>query len=385
MSRVCMIVMNNFFPDIRVSKEAASLVSVGHQVTVLAMKTPHAAAYEEMDGFTVKRIYLQTRKWPKRVYVQAFKYLEFVTKVLQEVRQYRPDVIHAHDFAPLPIAWLAAKLAKAKVVYDSHEFWLGQGSRFYASRFGKWFVRQAEGSLIQRVDAVITINQAISEQLAEIYGIPRPVVVMNAQPRTDPPRLDKLRPLLGVDSKTRIVIYAASFQRNRGLEQLIESTQYFDDNTLLVLMGPDRMDGRLQSYAREHGLQSRVRFLSPVSQGKVAEYVASADIGIAATQSTCLNNYYSLGNKIFHYIAAGIPVALSNQPESRRIVQEYGVGIVFDETDPKDIARKIQQVLRNPQLLQQLRQRAREAHITQLNWENEAQKLCRVYEELEKK
>ena len=97
------------------------------------------------------------------------------------------------------------------------------------------------------------------------------------------------------------------------------------------------------------------------------------------------NSYYALGNKIFHYIAAGVPIAVSDQPERRRIVQKYGVGIVFDASDPQDIARKIRHVLQDPQSCQQMRQRARQAHLTELNWEKEAQKLCQVYQELEAK
>jgi glycosyltransferase involved in cell wall biosynthesis len=382
MSKICMVVMNNFLSDTRVFKEAASLVSDGHRVTVIAMKTPQAAAYEEMAGFSVNRIHLRTRRWPKWLVVQLFKYLEFVVKVLQKAWRYRPDVVHAHDFPALPIAWLAARLTRARLVYDTHEFWLGQGRHFYATRPGKWFVRQVEGALARRAEAVITINPTISEQLSKIHGIPRPVVLMNVQPLGDPPQSDKLRSLLGVDANTRIVIYAASFQPQRGLEQLIESTQYLGEDTLLVLMGPDRMGGRLQNYAREHGRPSAVHFLPPVPQEKVAAYVASADIGVIPSQSTCLNSHYGLGNKIFHYISAGVPIAVSDQPERKRIVQEYGVGTTFNASDPQNIAQKISQVLQDPAMCQQMRQRARQAHQTELNWEKEVQKLHQVYQEL---
>jgi glycosyltransferase involved in cell wall biosynthesis len=377
-----MVVLNNFSPDIRVYKEAKSLVSAGHQVEVLALKTPTSAEREEMAGFTVRRIQVRTRSWPKWLPLQALKYLEFVTNVLLEVQRCRPEVVHAHDFNALPSAWLAARLVRAKTVYDTHEFWLGTDYPFFGSRFGKWFVRQVEGYLIRRVDAVITINRAISDQLASLYGIPQPTVVMNAQPLTNPRPSDKLRSVLRVDSNTRIVIYAASFRTGRGLEKLIESTQYFDNNNLLVLMGPDRMGGRLQSYANEPALQSRVRFLPPVPEAEVAEYVASADVGVVPSQSTSLNRYYGLGNKIFHYIAAGVPVVVSNQPERRRIVEQYDIGAVFDETDPQDIARTIRQLVDDPRAYQQLRQRVREAHWQALNWEHEVQKLSQVYQTL---
>lgn len=385
MTKVCMVVMNNFSPDVRISKEAKTLASAGHQVLVLAMKKPEAAEYVEMQGFVVKRIDLKTRPWPKWFPVQIIKYLEFAIRVLQEINRFQADVVHVHDFPALPIGWLSTRITKAKLVYDSHEFWLGLDSRLYASRFGQWFIKLIEGTLARRADVVITINQIISEQLSKIYDIPNPDIIMNAQPLSIPPRVDKLRPAIGVDPNTRIAIYAASLRSHRGLEELVQSTKYLTEDILLVLMGPDRMEGKLHKYVEQLGLQSQVRIMPPVPQDEVASYVAFADLGIITSQSNCLNRYYGLGNKIFHYIAAGVPIAVSNQPERKRIVEEYGLGVVFDETNPKDIAEKIQSLVRKPQLCQQMRQHARAAHTKELNWEHEGEKLLQIYRGLEEK
>jgi len=385
MAKIIMVVMNNFISDTRIIKEANSLVSDGHSVTVIAMKTPQAVAYEKMGGFDVHRLFLRTRQWPKWIFVQAIKYLEFMIKSLIQIKQSCPDVVHSHDLPALPIAWLASILMTIKTIYDSHEFWLGLNRPIFRTKFGKWIVRQVEGFLIQRVNSVITINQTIAEQLAQIYGVPLPVIVMNAQKITNPPQSDKLQSLLNIEVNTFVVIYAASFQPGRGLEQLIESTQYFEENMLLILMGPDKMNGRLQDFTQVHGWQSRVHFLPPVPQDEVAIYVASSDLGVIPSQSTSLNGYFGLGNKIFHYIAAGVPIAVSDQPERKRIVDKFRIGVTFDSSNPRDIAKKIVQVMKDPQEAQRMRERARQAHLTELNWENEAQKLFQIYQELESK
>jgi glycosyltransferase involved in cell wall biosynthesis len=375
-----MVAMNNFLHDIRVRKEAQALASAGHDVLVLAMKKPEARAEEQIAGFAVRRIALTTRPWPKRVSFQMVKYLEFSARVTRQITMFDPDVVHAHDFTALPVGWIASRLVGARLVYDSHEYWLGRDNPLYTSRIGRYVVKTVEGLIARRADSVITINRSIAEALAAQYGISLPTIVMNAQPLTTFQETDKLRPMLGVSSDTHIVIYAGSLRPHRGLEQLVQGMRYLSHDVVLVLMGPDRMDGRLQDYVDGMDLTSRVRIIPPVPEEDVASYVSAADVGVVASQSTCLNRYYGLGNKIFHYVAAGIPIAVSDQPERRRLAETYGIGLVFDETDPRDIARKIEELLSNAELRREMRGRARRAHSAELNWEAQEAKLLKLYE-----
>jgi glycosyltransferase involved in cell wall biosynthesis len=162
------------------------------------------------------------------------------------------------------------------------------------------------------------------------------------------------------------------------LKELIYSSEFLSKDIMIILMGPDLMGGELQKLVKDSGY-SNVRFLAPVEADQVTELIASADLGIIPVQSVTDNSYYGLGNKIFHYIAAGLPIAVSNQPERRKLVENYNIGIVFDEKDPRDIAMKIHAMLENEEEYQLTRQRVREAYISDLNWEKEAEKLINLY------
>jgi glycosyltransferase involved in cell wall biosynthesis len=148
-------------------------------------------------------------------------------------------------------------------------------------------------------------------------------------------------------------------------------------------MGPDRLNGKLQRLAQELGIQDRVRFRSPVPPDQVTRYVASADIGLMPTLATKLSYYYGCGNKLFHYLMAGIPAAVSDHPEKRRIVETFDVGTIFDEKDPRNIAQAINAVLDDEQRYQQLCRNARQATREKLNWTVEEQKLLQLYNSLE--
>jgi glycosyltransferase involved in cell wall biosynthesis len=80
---------------------------------------------------------------------------------------------------------------------------------------------------------------------------------------------------------------------------------------------------------------------------------------------------------------AGIPAAVSDHPEKRRIVETFDVGTIFDEKDPRNIAQAINAVLDDEQRYQQLCRNARQATREKLNWTVEEQKLLQLYNSLE--
>jgi glycosyltransferase involved in cell wall biosynthesis len=205
---------------------------------------------------------------------------------------------------------------------------------------------------------------------------------MNCQTYVESQKTNVLRQELNIAAEDRIAIYPGFFAPARGLEQLIASAPYLD-RVVVVLMGRDGLDGKLQHLVQEFGVEDRVRFREPVPPDLVPEYVASADIGVMPTQSTKPSYFYGSGNKLFHYVMAGIPAAVSDQPEKRRIVETYDVGAVFDETDPRNIAETINRLLNDRQRYQQICHNARETAPKELNWEVEERKLIRLYRSLE--
>jgi glycosyltransferase involved in cell wall biosynthesis len=163
------------------------------------------------------------------------------------------------------------------------------------------------------------------------------------------------------------------------LEQLVASAQDLADDAVIVLMGHDRLDGKLQQLTHEMDVGDRVRFRAAVPPEQVPRYVASADIGVMPTQAVKPSYVYGSGNKLFHYIMAGIPSAVSDQPEKRRIVETYDVGAVFDETDPRSIAQTINDLLADKDRYRQMCRNAKEAARAELNWGVEERKLISLY------
>ena len=79
---------------------------------------------------------------------------------------------------------------------------------------------------------------------------------------------------------------------------------------------------------------------------------------------------------------AGIPLAVSDQPEKRHLVEEYGIGVTFDETDPRDIARAINLLFSDPVEYETMRANCRKAAREKFNWEVVSQRYVSAVEKL---
>ena len=67
---------------------------------------------------------------------------------------------------------------------------------------------------------------------------------------------------------------------------------------------------------------------------RLLEHTADADVGVSLLQDTCENHRLALPNKVFEYVAAGVPVVVSDLPELTGLVEEHGIGWTTPPADP---------------------------------------------------
>ena len=377
---ISMLVLNNFINDARVYKEASTLAAAGHTVMVIALWHPGLASDEFMAGFRVIRLHLRSRSWRNRLFSPSIKYLEYAWRVWSLARHEHSQVYHANDANTLPAAWLAAKQNRAKLVYDAHE--LETGRSFSSTKITGIYRKLwalPERIFIHRVNDIITVSQSIAEELVRIYHVKMPEVILNCPEKNSIPPSNRLRNELHIKESQKVSLYQGRITPGRGIETFSEAIQSIG-NVVGVVLG----DGPLLSAFRQNcqlGKWKGVYFPGQVALDDLPFYTASADIGIVLTQDTCLNHHYSLPNKLFEYLHAGLPVVGSKIPEVERIIREYQVGELVDPEDPNSIADGIQMILADPIRYQNMKANALKAAEI-FNWQNESKKLLRLYDHL---
>jgi glycosyltransferase involved in cell wall biosynthesis len=288
----------------------------------------------------------------------------------------------AHDLDALPAAWLARRRHGGRLLYDSHELF---SERIAVSAAARPFWRALEGRLAPRADAVITVGDGVAAELGRRYRMPPPTVVRNL-PASAPVGVRDASPLrgaLGLGDDARIALYLGGLQPGRGLEALVDIAPRLPDRDVVVLMGPGHPDyvAGLRARAKRGGASGRVVLAPPVPPEDIVRWAAGADLGLALIQNVSLSYYLSLPNKLFEYVAAGLPVVASDFPELRAVVEGRGLGAVCDPDDPVAIAQAIEWALDDPDRHRRLRAAARDA-AAELTWDAESRVLVDLVDRL---
>lgn len=395
---ISMLVWNDFCNDARVLKEAQTLAKNGYHVTINACHVPGKTKPVEMieDGITVRRVWLSLFKRRKvnkpaasasshgrsafSLVLQILGRCRGHVALLFNVVRQRPDVVHAHDVNTLPTAWLAAKLSRARLIYDAHEISTSREGYAGLRRLVAW----VEGALMPRAHGTITTTDARAKFFARAYGVGRPVILQNRPRKQSVQGSTRIRDELGLVEPWPIVVYQGGVQQGRGLERLVRVAALVP-NAYFVFIGGGRLDASLRSITAELGLEGRVRFIPTVALAELPDYTASASIGVQPIESTCLNHYTTDSNKLFEYVQAGLPVVASDLPEIRRVVREHDLGLLVPPGDTDALAAALRalaadQDKRNFYAGQSIKAAA------VLNWEEQEGELLALYERvLEKK
>ncbi len=376
--KVGMVILNttSLVHDSRVRKEANALVRAGHHVRLVGLRQAGEAAIEHLDEVELVLFELKSRLLLKTSLLLPIKYAEFILRSLWKLIHFKAHVYHAHDLEALLPAWLAAKLTRARVIYDAHELFTERPIEMRAV----W--RVMERFLLNRVDAVIAASVERAEIMYQEYGAKElPTVLLNTPYRNGKPSSSTVRDYLPPEYKgKRILLYQGGLSPNRCLESLILAERFLNKSVILVFLGnlTPFSESVLKSLVKQHRLEERVFFIRAVDPSELTSFITSADIGVVIYKNTSRNNYYCAPNKLFDYCMAGLPIVGCDFPPVRSIVQKYGVGRLFKPENPKSIADAVNGYLTDPMSYEEAKLKTN-ALAADFNWERESQKLIHLY------
>jgi glycosyltransferase involved in cell wall biosynthesis len=319
----------------------------------------------------------------RRAYA-SWRWLKYGRGALHAVAGERIDLYIAHDLEMLPLAVMAKARFGGRILYDSHELFTDRSGP-ERTVWWRWRWRAIERALIRQADRVITVSEPMARELSRRHGIVPPPVVHNfpdLRSASTPSPTRSLRDVLELPPSSPFVLYMGRLQPGRGLEQLILAAAEYPE-IAVALMGDGRAEyiSGLRKCACAAGVGPRVHLVPPVDPEQVVPAARAADVGIVAYRDTGLSSRTTLPNKLFEYLAAGLPVVASRLPPVAQVVGEHDVGVTCDPDDPNALAAAIRQVVGERQRHQELRRNALLASKV-FNWEQEGQKFLQIIEQL---
>ena len=364
--RAIVSVINDLVTDQRVKKTTGTLQELGFEVVLVGRRLHNSPAMDARN-YRVKRMKLLFEKGP------AF-YACFQVRLFFFLLFHKPQMLWANDLDTLLPNYLVSKIKNIPLIYDSHEYFTGV-PELQNSPVKKKIWKSIEKRIFPRLKDVLTVNDSIAGLYEKEYGI-RPVVVRNVPPAVKV-RAKKSRQALGLpEEKHILILQGAGINMHRGAEEMVEAMQYLDKTLLLIVGSGDVLD-ILKKRVHEKQLNEKVLFIPRQPYEKLMRYTAVADLGLTLDKDTNLNYRYSLPNKIFDYLQAGIPVLASRLPEIQKVIETYDVGDFIPGHNPQQMAQKVTEIFSHPERLERWKRNTRKA-AADLNWENEAKKLKKV-------
>ena len=371
MKKVIVSVINDLSTDQRVHKTCNTIHALGYDVLLIGRKQRKSQSLLPRR-YKVKRMSLFFEKG-------MLFYAEYQIRLFLYLLFHRSDILVSNDLDTLLPNYLVSKLKKKTIVYDTHELFC-EVPELQHRPLKKKIWKSIERRIFPKLKYVFTVNDSIAAIYKEEYHIPVRVVknVPLLSNQTDFTK--KTKQQLGIpEDKKIILLQGAGINVNRGAEEAVEAMQYVDNALLLIIGGGDVIE-LLKHLTVELNLNNKVLFIGKIPFQELRQYTQHADIGLTLDKGTNLNYKYSLPNKLFDYIHAGVPVLSSDLPEIKKIITRYDIGDYIDQHDPEHIAKKICTMLREEVILQVWKKNTKIA-AENLNWEKEERQLIDVYKQ----
>lgn len=356
MKTILFSVTNDLNSDQRMWRICNSLSMAGYKVMLVGRQMPDSRSLP-------KRNYLQHRMQLFFLKGPLF-YLEYNLRLFLYALGSRVDVYSAVDLDSLPAMWLASTIRNRPLVYDAHELFT-EVPELKPGGLKQRFWKAVEGFLLPRIRHAYTVNHSLAQWYGAKYGIQMAVV-----------RNMPVARKLPAHHVGEFILYQGAINAGRGLEALLDAAPQLP--LPVHIAGKGDLTEWLVMEIQRRGLGNRVKWLGQLDPEALQHLTAHAWLGINLLEGRSLNYYYSLANKFFDYVQAGIPQLCANFPEYAVLNQQYEVALLTESHQTAAWLPMVEALWHNREHYERLQANCREASRI-WTWESEEKVLLAFY------
>lgn len=260
-------------------------------------------------------------------------YLEYQIRLFFYLIFRKWDGVYAVDLDTLWGGFGAASLRGKIRIYDAHEYFV-ELPELQGRRLSKGMWSLTAKIWISRAHLCITVNEPLAEVLSKLYG--KPFLSIRNMP------LKRDYSSQGSEDG-KILLYQGVLNVGRGLEQMIELMPGLPDWSFW-LAGEGDLSDQLRNLAFNSPAASRIKFLGYLKPNDLRKVTPQATIGLNLLKGDSGNYYYSLANKFFDFVQAGVPQISMHFPAYESFMNEVQVGILVPDLDTDTLLAAIQQL-----------------------------------------
>jgi glycosyltransferase involved in cell wall biosynthesis len=278
------------------------------------------------------------------------------------------DCICAIDLDTILPCYFISIIKKIKRVYDAHELFC-EMKEIVTRPFIYKFWKRIETFAVPKFNRGYTVNEPIAKEFRKMYGV-NYTVIRN---------IALLRPLKSAKPNEKIILYQGAVNEGRSFETLIPAMK--EVNAKLLICGDGNFMQQAKQLVKENKLEEKVIFQGKVTPDELRTITMQAYMGVTLFENKGLSNYFSLGNRFFDYLHAGIPQLCVDYPVYRKINEALPFAVLVNDLSPKNLATELNNLLSNEVLYKSLLENCVKARL-KYNWQEEEKQLIHFYKNL---
>ena len=346
--------------DQRMIRICTSLANEGYSVMLVGrkMKLSLPLTTEPFKQKRINCIFEKGKLFYVEYNIRLFFFLLFT----------RMDCICAIDLDTILPCYFISIFKKIKRVYDAHELFCEMKEIVTRPTIYKLW-KKIERFAVPKFTTGYTVNQPIADEFERMYGVKYEVIR----------NIALLRPLIKLPKIEKFILYQGAVNEGRSFETLIPAMKEVDSK--LVICGDGNFMDQTRQLVKKYNLENKVIFKGKITPAELRTITQQAYIGITLFDDRGLSNYYSLANRFFDYLHAGIPQVCVNYPVYKSINDEQPIALLVTDTSSKNLADQLNKLLHNEVLYKELEDNCIKVR-ERLNWQIEEKKIIKFYKEL---
>ena len=352
------------------------LTEKGHDVRILTISD---TIHSHRDGavYYIRSVPL------KVVYPDLRMPTSFRHKLIQEIIDWKPDVVHSQcEFFSYQFAARISRITGAPLVHTYHTLYEQYLTSYVvpSKRLGDYLAKVLSRHRLKRVDTLVAPTQKVENTLhgygmrAPISVVPSGISLQQHFQRITAEERQKKRRSLGIAEDDQVLINLGRLGGEKNLGELLElfaEARKQNDSLKFLIVGDGPAREGLQEQAKELGIGEHVIFTGMVPPSEVQNYYQLGDVFVSASTSE------TQGLTYIEAAANGLPLLCRQDDCLADVLQEGENG--YEYTSAEEFLHAIDAVMEDPQWRAAAARRSEEIAAT-FDKKNFGEAIENVYE-----
>ncbi len=273
-------------------------------------------------------------------------YAEYNLRLWWRLLRTKCDIVWANDTDTLLASYVAAKMKMKRLVMDAHELFPEVPELVGREKVKRMWER-LERRLMPKCDALITVCQSIADYYREKYGVEMTVVrnigVCSGECVVGSTQ-DQTLSTIHYPLPTKMLLYQGAVNLGRGVDWAIDALEWLEDCRLVIAGIGDLLED-MKKYAESKPWKDRIEFLGRLKPEELEPLTRQASVGLVMLEDMGQSYHFALPNRIGDFIAAGVPIVVSDLPEMAAVVHRFHIGTIMEDVGARALAEAVRKVL----------------------------------------